>query len=66
MFTLESVVDTVQEGKKQFIRTFMFGEKFKSSMINLVDAQTQVYQTLISWGKTSYEEASKKVVNLNK
>ena len=45
------VIDTVQNGKKQFVETFVQDAKFKAELIKLVDAQTtfakgQVQSTL--------------------
>ena len=35
------VIDTVQNGKKQFVNTFITDDKFKAELIKLVDAQTE-------------------------
>jgi hypothetical protein len=35
------VIDTVQNGKKQFVNTFVTDDKFKAELIKLVDAQTE-------------------------
>jgi hypothetical protein len=35
------VIDTIQEGKKQVVNTFVKDESFKSELIKLVDAQTK-------------------------
>ena len=45
------VIDTVQNGKKQFVETFVQDAKFKAELIKLVEAQTdftksQVQSTL--------------------
>lgn len=45
------VIDAVQNGKKQFVETFVQDAKFKAELIKLVDAQTtfakgQVQSTL--------------------
>lgn len=66
MFTPEAIVDAIQNSKKEFVNAFFFGEKFKASLNNFVDAQTEVYKTVISWGQSNFEEVSKKVVNLKK
>lgn len=34
-------IDTVQNGKKQFVNTFVKDEKFKAELTKLVDAQTE-------------------------
>jgi len=35
------VIDAVQNGKKQFVETFIQDAKFKAELIKLVDAQTK-------------------------
>ncbi|CAB4125280.1 hypothetical protein UFOVP181_76 [uncultured Caudovirales phage] len=35
------VIDAVQNGKKQFVETFVQDAKFKKDLIKLVDAQTE-------------------------
>ena len=35
------VIDAVQNGKKQFVETFVQDAKFKAELIKLVDAQTE-------------------------
>ncbi len=34
-------IDAVQNGKKQFVNTFVTDDKFKAELIKLVDAQTE-------------------------
>lgn len=41
MFTLDFVIDSVQNAKKQFVNTFIADDKFKTDLIKLVDAQTE-------------------------
>ena len=35
------VIDTIQDGKKQIVNTFVKDESFKTELIKLVDAQTK-------------------------
>jgi len=35
------VIDTIQDGKKQIVNTFVKDEAFKTELIKLVDAQTK-------------------------
>ena len=35
------IIDTIQNGKKQFVTTFVTDEKFKAELVKLVDAQTE-------------------------
>lgn len=39
MFSFDSIIDAVQNGKKQFVETFVTDAKFKAELIKLVDAQ---------------------------
>jgi hypothetical protein len=41
MFTFDSIIDAVQNGKKQFVNTFVTDAKFKAELVKLVDAQTE-------------------------
>jgi hypothetical protein len=41
MFTLDFVIDSVQNAKKQFVNTFVTDAKFKAELTKLVDAQTE-------------------------
>jgi len=41
MFTAESIIDSVQNAKKQFVNTFVTNETFKKELTKLVDAQTE-------------------------
>lgn len=41
MFTTDSIIDSVQNAKKQFVNTFIANESFKKELIKLVDAQTE-------------------------
>jgi hypothetical protein len=40
MFLLEPMIDTIQNGKKTFIKTFVTNEKIAKSLHDFVDAQT--------------------------
>ena len=41
MFTSEAIIDAVQNGKKQFVKTFVTNEAVASAMISFVDAQAE-------------------------
>jgi len=41
MFTPDTIIDSVQSAKKQFVETFVTNESFKKELIKLVDAQTE-------------------------
>ena len=35
------VIDAIQNGKKKFVESFIFGDKFKADLIKLIDTQTE-------------------------
>ncbi len=39
MFIQNIIIDAIQDGKKQFIKTFVKDEKFKAELVKLVDSQ---------------------------
>ena len=41
MFSADFYIDGVQNAKKQFVQTFLFGDTFKAELIKLIDAQTE-------------------------
>lgn len=41
MFTTDSIIDGVQNAKKQFVNTFVTNDSFKKELVKLVDAQTE-------------------------
>ena len=41
MFTSDTIIDSIQNGKKQIVNTFVQDDKFKAELIKLVDAQTE-------------------------
>jgi predicted house-cleaning noncanonical NTP pyrophosphatase (MazG superfamily) len=36
-----TIIDTIQNGKKQFVNTFVTDKKFQAELTKLVDAQTE-------------------------
>ena len=40
MFTFDTAIDTVQTGKKQFVKTFVNNEKIADALNEFIDAQT--------------------------
>ena len=40
MFTADALIDTVQTGKKTFVKTFVQNEKIAEALNNFVDAQS--------------------------
>lgn len=41
MFTLDPVIDTVQSGKKQFVKTFVTNSSAAQALNDFIDAQTE-------------------------
>ena len=41
MFTANHIIDAVQNGKKQFVKTFVTNENMADAMLRFVDAQTE-------------------------
>jgi uncharacterized protein (UPF0332 family) len=41
MFTFDTAIDTVQTGKKQFVKTFVNNDKIADALNEFIDAQTQ-------------------------
>lgn len=40
MFTYDSMIDAVQNGKKQFVKTFVTNEKIATNLTKFIDAQS--------------------------
>ena len=40
MFTLDPVIDAVQNGKKTFVNTFVQNESVKDTLVKFIDAQS--------------------------
>ena len=41
MFNTDTIIDSVQNAKKQAVTTFVTNEGFKKELIKLIDAQTE-------------------------
>jgi len=41
MFTIDSTIDAVQFGKKQFVKTFITDEKIADTLNQFIDSQTE-------------------------
>ena len=70
MFTLDATIDTIQGGKKQFVKTFVQNEKMAEAMNSFIDAQaeytkkatkvgTDTVTTLVSEASKAAQEAMK-------
>jgi hypothetical protein len=47
MFTHNQIIDSIQEGKKTFVNTFVADAKFKAELIKLIDAQAHATKTSV-------------------
>jgi len=65
MFTVEKLVDTIQNSKKQFVETFVKQENIRDSLNEFIDAQTKYTKTVVDTAntitKTVSDEATKMV-----
>ena len=65
MFTVEKLVDTIQNSKKQFVETFVKQEDVRDSLNEFIDAQSEYTKTVVDTAtkltKTVSEEATKLV-----
>ena len=65
MFTVEKLVDTIQNSKKQFVETFVKQEDVRDSLNEFIDAQTEYTKTVVDTAtkltKTVSDEATKLV-----
>ncbi len=47
MFTHNTIIDSIQNGKKQIVNTFVTDAKFKAELNKLIDAQAQAAKTSV-------------------
>jgi DNA transposition AAA+ family ATPase len=70
MFSADSYIDTVQNGKIQFINTFVKQDAIKEALVDFVDAQTkytkEVVKTATEVTTTLAQESVKAVGDLSK
>jgi hypothetical protein len=60
MFTADSVIDTVQNGKKQLVNTFVTNDSVKESLINLVETETNYTKNMFKLGTDTVTTLSTK------
>ena len=46
MFSPESIIDSVQNAKKQVVNTFVVDQTIKAGLIEIIDAQTEFTKTV--------------------
>jgi hypothetical protein len=70
MFSFDSIIDTVQNGKKQFVETFVTDAKFKAELVKLIDAQAEFAKgqvnTTLAIAEAFYTNANKAVNKVSK
>jgi len=47
MFALDSMIDTIQSAKKQFVTTFVTDKEVQKPLIGFVDAQTDFVKQIV-------------------
>jgi hypothetical protein len=47
MFTHNTIIDSIQNGKKQIVNTFVTDAKFKAELNKLIDAQSSAAKTSV-------------------
>ena len=50
MFTLDTTIDAVQTGKKQFVNTFVQNESIAKALNSFIDAQTEYTKKAVKVG----------------
>lgn len=50
MFTLDATIDAIQNGKKQFVNTFVQNESVKEALVKFVDAQSEYTKKAVKVG----------------
>jgi hypothetical protein len=60
MFNTDTIIDSVQDAKKQVVNTFVTNDSFKKELIKLIDAQTNFAKGQV---KTSLQIAEAIVKN---
>ena len=70
MFTLDATIDAVQNGKKQFVKTFVQNEKMADAMNLFIDAQAtytkQAFKVGVDTATTLASETTKTVQEATK
>jgi anaerobic ribonucleoside-triphosphate reductase len=63
MFTFDTAIDTVQTGKKQFVKTFVNNEKIADALNEFIDAQTQYTKQAVSISTKTATTLGKEALN---
>jgi hypothetical protein len=62
MFTADAIIDTVQNGKKQFVNTFVQNETAKDAMVKFIDAQAEYTKKAAKVGMDTFTTLSTEAV----
>lgn len=63
MFTLDTTIDAVQTGKKNFVTTFVTNETVKEAMISFIDAQTAYTKEAVKASTNAFTTVAKETVS---
>ena len=61
MFTFDATIDAVQNGKKQFVNTFVTNQSIKDTLVNFVDAQTAYTKAAVKTGTETAASLAKEM-----
>ena len=61
MFTFDATIDAVQNGKKQFVNTFVTNESVKETLNSFVDAQTAYTKSAVKAGTETATSLAKEL-----
>ena len=62
MFTADAIIDTVQTGKKQFVKTFVTNEAVATAMNSFVDAQADYTKKAVRVGMDTFTTLSSELI----
>lgn len=62
MFTADAIIDTVQNGKKQFVKTFVQNEAAAQAMNEFIDAQADYTKKATAVGMDTFTTLSTEMV----
>ena len=65
MFTTDAIIDTVQTGKKQFVKTFVTNEAVATAMNSFVDAQADYTKKAFKVGVDTFTTLSSEMIKAN-
>ena len=65
MFTADAIIDTVQTGKKQFVKTFVTNEAVATAMNSFVDAQADYTKKAFKVGMDTFTTVSSELIKVS-